>query len=446
MTATYVTQCPHCSTRFRVTPAHLTAAHGTVRCGVCLETFNANEYLEDSSPLTESAYSEEYAVSSTTWTAPSTEALPATTGADATAADAPAESGTDIGSTATEDMALQNAKAPGQASSVEPTASNTLLIHDDLDLDGLDLDEELAKLDALESAQRLPPLPTFGHEEKPSRQPSYDESWAEALLREEEDALRSEQRHEPTLTLESIEDDASPEPALGPVDKTSEELPQTDSAKPILHMETSPDEHDAFAHSAAPKRATDARAEPGLHVETLLDLHDEPLQLDWQPPKKSWGKRLGWIALNIVALLALVAQYIGFHFDELARQDQYRPWFIQFCASVGCKVPSKVDVKQIRSSNLVVRSHPEFPGALQVDAILYNRATFSQPFPLLELRFADLNGQLLASRRFKPWEYLGGELKGQTEMPPQTPIHISLDILDPGSRAVNYSLSFHSPE
>jgi hypothetical protein len=31
-------------------------------------------------------------------------------------------------------------------------------------------------------------------------------------------------------------------------------------------------------------------------------------------------------------------------------------------------------------------------------------------------------------------------------MPPQTPIHISLDILDPGTRAVNYSLSFHSPE
>ncbi len=62
------------------------------------------------------------------------------------------------------------------------------------------------------------------------------------------------------------------------------------------------------------------------------------------------------------------------------------------------------------------------------------------------MRFADLNGQLLASRRFKPGEYLNGELKGQDEMPPQTPIHIALDILDPGPRAVNYSLSFFSPE
>ena len=62
------------------------------------------------------------------------------------------------------------------------------------------------------------------------------------------------------------------------------------------------------------------------------------------------------------------------------------------------------------------------------------------------MRFADLGGQLVASRRFKPSEYLAGELAGRSEMPPQTPIHISLDILDPGTRAVNYSLSFHSPE
>ena len=76
----------------------------------------------------------------------------------------------------------------------------------------------------------------------------------------------------------------------------------------------------------------------------------------------------------------------------------------------------------------------------------YNRAPFSQPFPLLELRFADLNGQLIASSRFRPSEYLSGELAGQDEMPPQTPIHISLEIKDPGAKAVNYSLSFHSPE
>ena len=150
--------------------------------------------------------------------------------------------------------------------------------------------------------------------------------------------------------------------------------------------------------------------------------------------------------LNLLAAGALAGQYVTYHFAELARQDQYRPWFEQICPELGCTLPSKVDIELIKSSNLVVRSHPQFPDALVVDAILYNRASFTQPFPLLELRFADIQGQLLASRRFKPGEYLAGELAGRSEMPPQVPIRVSLEILDPGTQAVNYSLSFHSPE
>lgn len=195
-----------------------------------------------------------------------------------------------------------------------------------------------------------------------------------------------------------------------------------------------------------PQRKKRERADSGVRAEVLQDLTDDPLQLDWQKRRSPWARRLLWLVLVLLAAGGLAAQYISYHFDELARQDQYRPWFQQVCPQIGCTVPSKVDIARIKSSNLVVRSHPEFNGALVVDAIIYNRATFSQPFPLLELRFADLNGHLIASRRFKPGEYLSGDLEGLAEMPPQTPIHIALDILDPGPKAVNYSLSFHSPE
>jgi len=162
--------------------------------------------------------------------------------------------------------------------------------------------------------------------------------------------------------------------------------------------------------------------------------------------RSPWGRWLGWGTLNLLAVLALGAQYVVYNYDELSRQHQYRPWFERICPTLGCELPALVDIGQIKSSNLVVRSHPEFTGALVVDAILYNRAPFAQPFPLLEIRFADLNGKLLASRSFKPSEYLSGELAGQTIMPPQVPIHIALDILDPGAKAVNYSLGFHSPD
>lgn len=415
MSESHVTQCPNCRTSFRVSQAQLAAAHGAVRCGACLHVFNAAEQLFGPRA-----------------SAPASTAEPASP-----------------------------ATSKPQPSTPKP-ADDTLWIHDDLDLDSLDLDEELAKLEeqeqqlsqqflALEHAPRY--AENFAnsgvvHDDDDT----HDEAWAEALLRDEQvkrDRLELQPAQEPVATeppsskpeaefvatpkrtLTAIDDlEEAEQPRLGELDQEQQEADAADALQPVEGDENKP-----------------ARSEPGLREERLFDLDDEPLQLDWQHPKgTSWGRMFGWGLLNLLAAGGLLAQYTAYNFDELARQDRYRPWFEQLCPSIGCNLPSKVDIEQIRSSNLVVRSHPEFSGALIVDAILYNRAPFAQPFPLLEMRFADLGGQLVASRRFKPSEYLAGELAGQSEMPPQTPIHISLDILDPGTRAVNYSLSFHSPE
>jgi hypothetical protein len=92
--------------------------------------------------------------------------------------------------------------------------------------------------------------------------------------------------------------------------------------------------------------------------------------------------------------------------------------------------------------NLVVRSHPDLSGALIVDAIIVNQADFAQPYPVLELRFTSIDGNLVAGRRFQPAEYLSGELLGSTQMATLTPIRIELQIEDPGGEAVNYFLNF----
>lgn len=448
MTDSFVTQCPHCRTSFRVSRTQLGAAHGAVRCGACLHVFNAVQQL-----LGERAASAK----------PAAPALPA----------AP--------------------PVPPPAPAPSPKPSDTLWIHDDLDLDSLDLDEELAKLEqqeqqfsqeflALEQAPKDADSFLKPQKQEPDR---HDERWAEALLRDEAPGpvpapapvSAPVPAQAPISAPVSVPDkpDSLPQSstiAPGPQASTPAAPVETEEAEPEdPPLQAEPDLEPAFASKgarrsvAAPEHATDgpalgdmraldrASAQPERRErrrerreEALLSLSDEPLQLDWQPPPKRWGRRIGWGLLNLLGVAALGFQYVHHHFDELARQDQYRPWFEQLCPSLGCSLPSKVEISLIKSSNLVVRSHPEFTGALVVDAILYNRAPFAQPFPLLEMRFADLNGQLLASRRFKPSEYLAGELAGQAEMPPQTPIHISLDILDPGTQAVNYSLSFHSPE
>ena len=132
-----------------------------------------------------------------------------------------------------------------------------------------------------------------------------------------------------------------------------------------------------------------------------------------------------------------------FNFDRLARDPNYRPGLTTTCNLLGCQIPSLDDISKVISSNLMVRSHPSAPQALVVDAIIINRADFKQHFPMLELQFTDLSGKVVAGRSFTPAEYLAGELSGSRMMPIKQPVHISLEIVDPGEQAVNYQLQFH---
>jgi predicted Zn finger-like uncharacterized protein len=405
MTDSFVTQCPHCQTSFRVSHAQLSVARGVVRCGSCLQVFNAAKQL-------------------------------------------------------LEQRADKETVTPAARAIVEPPAPRAISQKQwsaaEMDLDSLDLDEELARLEQRE----IQPTTEFGrhrenglsarrdaveHDDEPWSDSLFSESAAdraqaaEADQRETQPEPGKHSRTEPSFSLEPVDLDDEPQvPQLrldDPLDM------------PLRHDRLSAtDAPDDDLPPIAPLRKRHERSESTERVEALQDLTDDPLQLDWQKRRAPWSRRLFWLLLVLLGAAALAGQYIAYHFDEMARQDQYRPWFQLVCPQIGCTVPSKVDIAKIKSSNLVVRSHPDFSGALVVDAIIYNRAPFSQPFPLLELRFADLNGHLIASRRFKPGEYLNGDLEGMAEMPPQTPIHIALDILDPGSKAVNYSLSFHSPE
>ncbi|WP_047275188.1 DUF3426 domain-containing protein [Pseudomonas lundensis] len=414
MSDSFVTQCPHCQTSFRVNHSQLSMARGVVRCGACLQVFNAAQQL-----LNKSAEKEQQPV---------------------------------VAAPAAEPRPIESPAAPEPISQKQWQAA-------ELDLDHLDLDKELARLEELE----IQPSKSFGQPSATrqntlsARRDSDDgeeRQWSDSLFSdsaaeraERAEAIEAEPerlepadsgRTEPSLSLDLDDPDDTPPLQLS-LDKEPE--------PPLMHLSAVDDDDDD--EPLAPPSATKdkrKRHEPGVREEVLQNLVDDPLHLDWQKRRTPWGKRLLWFVLVLVAAAALGAQYIAYHFEELARQDQYRPIFQQLCPTLGCTVPSKVDIDRIKSSNLVVRSHPEFAGALVVDAILYNRAPFSQPFPLLELRFADLNGKMIASRRFKPGEYLSGEMAGKAEMPPQTPIHVALDILDPGPKAVNYSLSFHSPE
>ena len=184
---------------------------------------------------------------------------------------------------------------------------------------------------------------------------------------------------------------------------------------------------------------------PEAQDEDILEqqLAVSELHFGEETKKKGNGlKTFALVFLNIAAIVGLAAQHAYFNFDELARQAHYRPYFEMLCNSLGCNLPNQVDISKIQGTNLVVRSHPMEPNALVIDAIVYNRAKHSQPYPDLELSFEDINGKPIASRRFIPKEYIQDSNIDFNKMPSNTPVHLTLEIVDPGANAVNYQIDF----
>jgi predicted Zn finger-like uncharacterized protein len=154
-------------------------------------------------------------------------------------------------------------------------------------------------------------------------------------------------------------------------------------------------------------------------------------------------RRRWWVPLGVVcAIVVLGAQVLYLQFDTWAKNPDIRPVYEWLCPHLKCQLPVMRSLDEIRSKNLVVRANPDVPGELMVDALIVNQARFAQPFPVIELRFSSMEGRPIAARRFKPDEYLAGELKGATMFAPLTPVHIALAIEDPGTDAVSYYIQF----
>lgn len=195
------------------------------------------------------------------------------------------------------------------------------------------------------------------------------------------------------------------------------------------------DERDS-AHEAFSGRL---RAYDSERSALLMGIDPEPVEMA-TAHHRPWRKRLLWGALCALAAIALAAQIAWLQVDRLSRIQPYRDYYQSACQWLGCQLPTLRDTSKVSAYNLVVRQHPERSDALMVDAIILNSAEFEQPYPALQLSFSDLNDKPVASRRFTPKEYLRGELSGRSIMPPNQPVHLSLELADPGSNAVNYSL------
>jgi len=269
----------------------------------------------------------------------------------------------------------------------------------------------------------------IGEEESPAFD---DEQWAKNLLEsldnEEDEPVRGKK---PIEEPEEIE--LSPEFAeLESAQLAGRAAEPTASAKP------------SELEDLAAAMNESMTAEPDSERKRMLSgIQAEPLEFTFR--RFHWSQVISRSFFFLACLLAVTGigvQFAYFNFDTLARDDRYRPWYQLACEQLGCTLPSRDDISQIQATNLVVRSHPKIADALIVDAMLTNRASFEQPFPDLELIFTNMQGEIVAARRLTPHEYFPSPTAGAV-MPSREPIHMALEIADPGPKATGYRIVIH---
>lgn len=232
-----------------------------------------------------------------------------------------------------------------------------------------------------------------------------------------------------------------------------EQITSEEALGPLIDDDSDADTDDAVDTSTEAIRAR-ARAAQYQDDDALEAIPQEnlrslgtitpPVELIAGMPK-SWGKNIVLAILCLLLGAALAGQYAWQELDRYAQEPVARTVFEWLCSELGCTIPAYSNIDAIASNNLTVRSHPERDDALVVAVEMRNTAPFPQAFPIMVLSFNSSSNQLIALREFYPEEYLDPGLREVTMMPVMSPVQVSLEIIDPGGDAVNYTMAFRLP-
>ncbi|MBW8367400.1 MAG: DUF3426 domain-containing protein [Arenimonas sp.] len=151
-----------------------------------------------------------------------------------------------------------------------------------------------------------------------------------------------------------------------------------------------------------------------------------------------WG---GWGAA-LALCVGLMLQVMLADRARLAKDPAWRPRLETVCGLLRCSLPPWHEPAAFRITNREVQPHPTAPGTLLVTTSFRNDARWPQAWPLMEVALLDLDGQALGLRRFEPSAYLGSPPVLPLIAPGQSAI-ATLEILDPGKRAVAFTFDFH---
>lgn len=457
------TECPSCHTFFKVTPPQLKVAQGRVRCGRCDTVFNALATLAEEVPSTASApasisnefenldmqsqFNQDQSASLADVKIPGMDVSEAVDGGlELLENDVLANLGDDIGDIApVETQALEDNAPAGEFDLDEDLFSSPALDENAmgemvgegnaLDLDAGDGFGELDLAGDLDEQPAADALDEFGISQfdLDDQEPSFEQDVFAADGGESVSKKASRFEAQDTEALDLNEE--------VPVDLAS--APDLEDAP--LDQPLMPDA-DIEVDTPASRRDYESRFETDFDEKQSAE--DYVLQeLDEKESKpRSFLASVFWIFLITSLLFVLLGQFAYFKREELVKNPQLRPYIEKLCAEINvyipCEIPAPKDLEAIQLLERDVRTHPSTKGALLITSTIISKAEFEQAFPKLELTFSDINQKVLARRLFEPNEYLSDDVDLEKGLTPDLPVRIMLEIVDPGSEAVNFEFTF----
>ena len=255
------------------------------------------------------------------------------------------------------------------------------------------------------------------------------------------------------VPLAESEPNASPSQS-SQFESGSDSWQETIDPQQVLPAESYHEEETGFYEAFTefiPDRAlqADLRDEEALEEiaeENLAVLNQVSTPVELLGSSETRWLRQGSLATVMVLLAAiLTAQFLWQRMAVYSQLTQIRPFYEFGCRWLTCDLPVYSNIDAIRSDNLALRSHPQRADALLVNVKFRNTADFPQAFPILILSFDTAANGIVALREFSPAEYLDPGLLSVSLMPVAIPIQITLEVIDPGPDAVNYTLAFRRP-
>jgi predicted Zn finger-like uncharacterized protein len=170
----------------------------------------------------------------------------------------------------------------------------------------------------------------------------------------------------------------------------------------------------------------------------------EPLFDDKSGSEFGWMmQRAAWVTWGMALTAIISVSLIGFFQPSMIEQS----WLKPVMSKLGLE--SKATQAPLRSIDdilMVSRElipHPERPDMLQLNTTIVNKATYAQVYPQIDVILLDIDNQRLARHLFQPKDYLSRSSQFRSGMIPEAHLTVSLNIPDPGARAVGFELQFH---